>query len=99
LVTPRSIGTPTSATSRPAEVGQRQHVGPERHVEQRGRIRERPFAALGAGEHLRRDRCELGIENIAPLGVRIFQAQGFEFPVIHRARPLGATAPNGCRCS
>ena len=73
----------------PAEIRQRGDVRPERHPDEGCGIGEWPLAALGVREHLRGDGGKFRIENVAALGIRIFQAQRVELLVIHGDAPPG----------
>ena len=94
LVTPRSIGTPTSATSMspnspwgPCGPG-REPASAQRETSRR---RERPFAPVRIDEHLGGHRGERGIEDVAALGVCVLAAQGFELGWIHGRAGRGRT--------
>ena len=77
-----------------AASGLRQRIGSERQAEKRGGIRERPFAPLGAGEDLRRDRREFRVVDVAAFGIGIFAAQRVELLAVHDSivRPAHYTA-------
>ena len=78
LVTPRSIGTPMSATSSlPSGCGER--IGAERQAEERRRIGERPLAPLGAREYLRGDGREFRSWMSPPLASEYFWRRASSF--------------------
>ena len=74
----KSIGTPTSATSRPPKSGSSCASASIRRVEQRGNAREGPLALVRARELGPCHGCEVGIEHIAARGVGIPVAKGLQ---------------------
>src|SRR5215217_4363337 len=79
FVTPRSIGTPTSAMSRPAKLSAAAFG--RRGAEGR-RLRERPFAPLALELGLRH-ALEFGVVERPALGVGVAAAQIRELVLVH----------------
>ena len=92
LVTPRSIGTPTSAASRPTRLPCCTRVGAQRRVEQ-GRdalVGLRP--PIGAGEHLLDDLAEFGIVRLARCSGRHIVRAGSPASCCPSRRSIGAAS-------